>query len=71
MDDGLGYSAAKAEMVRQAGSLALSIEILPLFTYLLCLKYNNTFNRIPILYYHPTFHKEGRSERLSNSPKVL
>ena len=35
------------------------------------MKYNNTFSLIPILYYYPTFHKEGRSERLSNSPKVV
>ena len=42
--------AAKAEIVWQAGSLALSIEILPLITYPLYME--NTFSLIPIIISH-------------------
>lgn len=61
--------AAEAEMVWQAGSLALSIEILPLITYPLYMV--NTFSLITSSYYYILpFKREGKIQRLSNLPKV-
>lgn len=53
--------AANAEMVWQAGSLALSIEILPLITYPLYM--DNTFSLIPVPYYYIPPFKEREDQR--------